>query len=244
MHHTGDDWLWRTFAAANKTTYEKKHWKASVSTLLWTIWLNRNDHIFNNNRATKKQMEFLITHRSFLWCTSSGIIPNSSEQEWTDNPIRTVKKVHMQILRDIKSLWDYYSFVDGSWNRTRDAIKTGIGGYIKHNKEDLQFIFSGPTAAEDPLQAETNAMVVVLNEIHSKISFDKRVIVHTDSFILCRNLQFYKAGIATIVPYAENLSRDLLQHVTKTHIKRLYNKGADYLAKQGVDKPTVLKGWV
>lgn len=53
------------------------------------------------------------------------------------------------------------------------------------------------------LQVETNAMILVLKEIVTKILADKWVIVHIDSYTFWHNIQLYSAGCMYCVPYAE-----------------------------------------
>lgn len=62
-----------------------------------------------------------------------------------------------QLMKKHEKYWDYYAFVDGSWKKVGDTCKAGIGGFIRHNNDDQHFIISGPTKADNPLQAETNA---------------------------------------------------------------------------------------
>lgn len=240
---TCDDWLWKAYMAANNTIYKDK-WQTTISALLWTVWLNRNEKIFRSTHNTSKQMKFLICHRSYTWCTSSGIILSNSEQDWAINPIKTAKSVYIKFQKHLDQYWDYYAFVDGSWNKVGGIQRAGMGGFIKHKNDNKQFLFSGPTVAEDPLQAETDSILIVLNEIHLNIPSDKKVIMHTDSQILWNNIQLFKAGLVLNIPFAENIHLGLLQNVTITYISRTHNRGANYLAKQGLHKPRLVKGWI
>lgn len=151
--------------------------------------------------------------------------------------------MHTFLIKELTANWDYYAFIDGSWAKSRDTIKAGIGGYIKGGNLEQQFIFSGPTVATTPLQAETNALILALQEINNKIPKDKRVIVHTDAYNLFQNIQRYRAGHITNIPYTDTINMGLYSNIFIEHINRQHNRGADYLAKQGATRPNIVRGW-
>lgn len=242
MQNNTEDWLWRSYMVANKLPY-KEHWQVTLSAMLWTLWTSRNEFIFQNKINTQSQLEFLISHRSYLWCSNNGLIHIDSENNWRSNPVRTTKLWYTFMIKELTYNWDYFAFVDGSWATSGGMIKSGVGGYIKTKNNNRQFIFSGPTRALTPLQAETNALLVVLREIHSNISRDNRVVVYTDAHNLYHNIQLYRAGRIRGVPFAENIDMDLYNFINIEHINRLHNRGADYLAKTGAHKPNIIMGW-
>lgn len=104
--------------------------------------------------------------------------------------------------KELINTWDYYGFVDGSWKTNNGVIMAGIGGHLKTKENDIQYLFSRPTKADNPLHAETKDLVHMLQEIRQNINNDKRVVVYTDSFELWHSIQLYKAGHILYIPYA------------------------------------------
>lgn len=218
-------------------------WHTTVSATLWTLWLRRNERIFNNKPTSDRQLECLLRHRSFAWCVSGGLLQQSSNDMWYNNPTMAIKTHRILFLEGLKQNWDFISFIDGSWTTDNTQHhRDGIGGYIINNKDDLCLIFSGSTPATNSLEAETNALFFLLQHIPSFIHKEKKVIIYTDSMELLKNVKNYKAGNATSIKFSE--SRDLtgLQYISLDHIARAHNFSADFLAKQGLSRPNMIWG--
>lgn len=49
-------------------------WRVSVTTLMWTIWLARNELVFKGNKLTKKTVLFMANQRSFKWLKAVGLV--------------------------------------------------------------------------------------------------------------------------------------------------------------------------
>lgn len=46
----------------------KKVWKLILSVEIWTIWLSRNENLFQNKRISKYDLHKILIVRSFQWC--------------------------------------------------------------------------------------------------------------------------------------------------------------------------------
>lgn len=57
-----------------------------ASALLWTVWLARNDNIYNNSRISVNNLEFLIKHRAYIWSKAANLVPHNHESIWCLNP--------------------------------------------------------------------------------------------------------------------------------------------------------------
>lgn len=236
-----NDWLYQIFRVADSTSY-KDHWQSTISATLWTLWLHRNESIFKNSSYTDKQTQYLIMYRSYQWCTSSGLLQNSSKSDWFDNPTHTVNTIQLNFLNHLRNSRDYFGFTDGSWKITNGVIKAGIGGYLEKNTGDICFLYSGNTIATNPLQAETNSLVFLLQQIVKKINYGMNVVVFTDSKELWSRIHKYRAGHIDCVQFAEGVELNLYNHINVEYVERKHSLGADYLAKQGASKPSVIMG--
>lgn len=59
---------------------------------------------------------------------------------------------------------------------------------------------------------------------------------------LYNNVKRYKAGISTTVQYVDPQDLDGLKHLLLDHIGRAHNIGADFLAKQGLNRSRIIWG--
>lgn len=120
-----EDWLWKAFTTANHTPY-KDNWQTTLSAMLWTLWLNRNEEIFNDKTSTLEQLQYLIKHRSFEWCHSADILHINSERDWNSNPIKTTAEMRIYKMKELLDNWDAYAFSDGSWIKVGDHNRAGV----------------------------------------------------------------------------------------------------------------------
>lgn len=236
------DWLWKIYNIANNTPHVAQ-WQTTISTAPWTIWFSRNDLIFNKVVFNTKQMKTLILHRSYMWCSSGGLLHHNSLDTWIKNPTLTIKNLRILFLDDLKNKWDYIGFIDGSWKDDNNHLQSGIGGYVVNKNDDLCFIFSGPMTATTPLEAETKALIFLLQKLNEHFTMDKKIIILTDSIELWTNVKRYKTCNTTFVQCTDPVDLVELQHIHLDHIKCSHNFGVDYLAKQGRIKPNIIWRW-
>lgn len=241
INHSGHDWCWKLFQSANNSSF-KEHWKSTVATVFWTLWLNRNEFIFKNVQTNNKTLEQLLIHRSFSWCSSGGILIHSSILDWKNNPIRATKSKYKTFLCELKHNWDYHGFTDGAWNIINNFSSAGMGGYLKNKMGDIEFLFSGPIEAVNPLEAESKAMAYMIQHILQKYTEHKKIIIHTDSYTLWENIQKYRAGFLNVIPYMDTAQILDNRHIQIGHIRRHLNPGADHLAKLGLQRPNIIFG--
>lgn len=49
-------------------------WKVVVATIVWTLWLARNDCVFGGKRIEQNSLVSLINIRSFKWLEASSLV--------------------------------------------------------------------------------------------------------------------------------------------------------------------------
>lgn len=94
------DWLWKTFMVRNNTTY-KDHWQTTLLSMLWTLWLNRNEKVFSDKISNIKQLHFFIMHRSFVWCHVADLLNMNSEIDWFTNPMKASINIHIYKIKEL-----------------------------------------------------------------------------------------------------------------------------------------------
>lgn len=70
------------------------------------------------------------------------------------------------------------------------------------------------------------------------------MLILTNSTSRVTNIEHYRAGHTNMISFMDTNELDLLKYVNIEHINRIYNLGADDLAKQGTSKPNIIMGWV
>lgn len=62
-----------------------------MASLLWSLWLARNDLLFNHNQVDSNAFLLLTNARSFEWCVIANIIPHDSINQWAIIPGATAE---------------------------------------------------------------------------------------------------------------------------------------------------------
>lgn len=63
-----------------------KAWKVLVASVLWSIWLLRNELVFSNTRIKKKDFLSVISYRAKSWLHAAGLICEVYDHLWTQAP--------------------------------------------------------------------------------------------------------------------------------------------------------------
>lgn len=165
--------------------YKQKHikciWHLVVAAALWTIWLARNDLIFNKVRISEKVLQELLFLRVSKWGSASKTISFSHVPLWKVNPVGAIN-VHHHL--DVSNYWNVcldqfhaVCMVDAAWTFCdRGLHRGGIGGLIK-NKSRTLYCFSGPSLSKNIHEAEIEAVLHILRIIIESELHTSRVVV-------------------------------------------------------------------
>ena len=148
-----------------------KAWKVLVASVLWSIWLIRNELVFSNTRIKKKDFLSVISYQAKSWLHAAGLICEVYDHLWTQAPkdcvILSAKLQKSLFWTKLSNSSDATCVVDGSFSMGSQGVKlAGIGGYILSDKGAKLFSFSGPTIASNALEAEYK----MLSNTFSKLS--------------------------------------------------------------------------
>lgn len=71
------DEVWKVINFQFTGSSLKKVWQVIVATALWSIWLIRNEKIFQNIRISREGLHHVILDRSFQWCLANDWVCSS-----------------------------------------------------------------------------------------------------------------------------------------------------------------------
>lgn len=106
--------LWKSFSYF-KSPSVRAAWGIVLASTLWTIWLIRNQYVFEGKKVVKKVLEDLILLRSSSWCESLNIIIPHNQTIWNINPVGLILS-SSKLARNLNfnSNEQLYGFVDGA----------------------------------------------------------------------------------------------------------------------------------
>ncbi|KAK1372733.1 hypothetical protein POM88_028926 [Heracleum sosnowskyi] len=150
------------------------------SATLWTIWLCRNQMLFQQVRIKQNELQFLITQRSQLWCQAAKLIDDGIL--WKSNPIGMVLSASNSKLNFLSNVnAGLIGFIDGSWKiLNENKTQGGIGEYLKDSKGNLIFVFSGPVDASSAFDCEYQAMCFLISKIVASHWRGKPCVIYSD----------------------------------------------------------------
>lgn len=223
----------------------KRYWPTFAAASLWTIWIARNDYIFNNRRKSNEELAFVLKSTVFKWMRSFNWLPShigGMQHIWDLNPIGMLK-LHIVNRKDtflniIFSKYDYVGFTDGSWLEGYNKIITaGIGGILFNQKRHISFLFSGPSKGESPLVVEKEACLFLINSLlNSHWITKKKVAICTDSFWLQQEFKHLNHEWQEL--------REASFELTVIQCARDLNQEADFMAKNGSRLSTTISEYI
>ena len=91
-----------------------------ISASLWTLWLARNEMVFNNSKLNAVELKNLILVRVVKWGSAANILNVGSTPEWKLNLVGVLTATHFkkssQFWSFLKNAYDYICMVDGAWS--------------------------------------------------------------------------------------------------------------------------------
>ncbi|WOH12510.1 hypothetical protein DCAR_0832014 [Daucus carota subsp. sativus] len=225
-----------------------KIWRMVVSASLWSIWLARNDFVFNKSKINEKELTRLIFIRISKWGSASKIMPFGSDPLWNINPVGAINVHHF---RDMTNFWKFkqevYStvcMVDAAWLATSDgSIKGGIGGIIKNKCGQILYCFSAPSYGYTIHEAEIEAILHVLSVFRSNPCLMHNSVICSDSVVAINAIS---AGLEYSFPLLVpdfSINEIFQNSVCLNFVPSDLNDEADQLAKDGLNRDQFSAFW-
>lgn len=245
INTTTEGWLWSSLNSF-RGKFLRQVWGLVLAALYWSLWLSRNQAVFNNQVDPKETLISTIKERINKWCLNLDIISENLLSLWNVNPIGAIllhqKGMSLRIMRDVVE--DFVGYCDGSWMvDTNGKIKAGIGGYIIDNMQNTVFVFSGPSKTSNALETEINAARVLIQEFRNSMFKMRPLRMYTDCLEVVNIFYREKFGLSgsNDLKHFVGLNRNV--SIFASYIPRRFVLGADSLAREGRERDKILKAW-
>ncbi|KAK1384947.1 hypothetical protein POM88_022682 [Heracleum sosnowskyi] len=208
-------------------------WKTTLGACVWTIWLERNQGVFNNTFASLKNISFLIIHRSAQWCLAAGLLVKETLAWWNFNPMGCItRSISLKKLDLLNNGCALTGFIDGSWKLdNKGVIVAGIGGLILNQEGKKKLEFAGPIRTLDALHTEWGALIFIV-DFFSKKNLNISLMIYSNSALLVRSLLNFKNRGNIEDELIFEVRKKMLRHnIFLKQISRDYNDKEDLLAK-------------
>ena len=139
--------LWNT-ADFFPTKSVKSAWRIVISASMWTLWLARNQVIFDNLIQSIENMKYIAQGHAMEWCQASNLMHNRSIFRLRASPIGAISESEGMLFKDLFLCGsNLIGFVDGSWKLKSGSITADIGGLIFEKNGNAIFSFAAPSQA-------------------------------------------------------------------------------------------------
>lgn len=226
----------------------KRVWSMVVATTLWSIWLARNDMVFNKVRIKAHNIRELIFIRSNKWGLASKTMMFGHDPLWRINPMSALNVHHneeMTLFWKIKfEAYSVVCMVDAAWHSSSSGVlKAGIGGKIKHKSGKILYCFSAPSLAMNIHDAEIEAILHVLSILRTTKRFNHKAVICTDSTIAINAIyEGLEISFPLLIPDFD-IKEMLHGSVCIQFVPSALNDEADQLAKDGVNRSSLRAYW-
>nr|XP_034930821.1 uncharacterized protein LOC118061489 [Populus alba] len=230
--------------------FQKKAWLMLFFSVVWSLWLLRNDLIFRQKSPNYDSVFFLIIARLCLWLKALHPDFPYSPLDLLRSSAGLIRWSNVQIYRT-GVIWSPPPIGRFKWNVDGSSLGkpglSGIGGALRNHQGHLLGIFSLQVGILDSNIAELRAVVKAIELSASKCFLHhKHIIIESDS--------------ANVISWMHNthnrpwMHRDLFSTVQKltslfgsitfSHVYRESNSLADCMAKQGVHRSSDFIAWL
>lgn len=115
-----------------------------LASLLWSLWLARNECVFKNVSINQLNLHFIIKHRAYTWSKVAQLIHSNQENIWDCK--RSSNTRHGQREKYYNRHSQCQTYYASQMVLGKDCKATiGIGGFILNKYRRVIFIFSGPS---------------------------------------------------------------------------------------------------
>ncbi|KAK9015789.1 hypothetical protein V6N11_006883 [Hibiscus sabdariffa] len=215
-------------------------WQFIPFVVLWTIWLYRNDVVFNKNIPDSSQIFSLAKIRLAKWFKAKFPLMAVSVDDLVANPSIVDFLDKNRVTPVVIVAWEapplgYLKLnIDGAM--LRDGSKGGIGGILRNEEGRCIASFYGSVGQGCPILTELLAVKYGLdNFLGLSVDSNMRLIVECDSKVAVDWILNPERCQSLFLPLVHNIQSLLLCcRAFLKHIPRGANIEADILAKKGI----------
>lgn len=234
----------------------KKVWVAIFFIIIWSVWKERNNRIFQQSVISTHHIKDLILLRLGWWIKGWDTHFPYSSEEVLRNPQclrwRSTKAYHPKLTADpLAFQWEPPQSGHLKWNVDASLQptlnKTSIGGVLRDSDGNFLCLFSSPILHMEINIAEIFAIHKALKITQGSNKFkNSRLIIESDSANAVKWCNEKNGGpwnIQFVLNFIRNISTSGIQ-VSIHHRGRESNGIADGLAKQGLIRRDDFIAWV
>ncbi|XP_048494804.1 uncharacterized protein LOC125494938 [Beta vulgaris subsp. vulgaris] len=255
-------WVWPAhlepaflqWAFPGKNKFFKNVWQACFMVIIWSLWKERNERIFNQTSCTTTEIQNLILVRLCWWIkpwkssfpySVNDVLRNPSCLMWREiSPhLRPTLKPSHQWAAPRSSMLKWN--VDASFNP--NSHRSAIGGVLRNDQGVFVCVFSCPIPPMEINSAEVlaihRAIQITLNNDNFKLC---SIEIESDSQNAVKWCSEAKGG-----PWNLNFILNFIRSAPKrglslsiAHKTRNTNLVADALAKQGLSRGSDFVAWL
>ncbi|KAK1363680.1 hypothetical protein POM88_039241 [Heracleum sosnowskyi] len=124
-------------------------------------------------------------------------------------------------------------------------MKSGMGGILLNDKDEIIFVFSGKCNSSSPVEAELEAIFFLANAALSHLDHTSKVVICTDYALAVQSLSKLRAGqddfFRRKTEWVDSASKKMIQlyYTPRDNLAMV-----DELAKKGRERHNILQSWV
>lgn len=219
-------------------------WALVVAAAVWTIWVARNEFVFQQVRISKSCLEQVLHIRISKWGKASGIMRFGNDYLWRVNPYGAIA-IHQHSVNS--KFWQFkgISFdLVWAWGINAQGYGIGgIGGWIADCKGSILHKFSGPITVNTRIEAEFGAIIHMAEMLSQKKWNKLKVVICSDSMEAIDLINILSYLCSSLLKGRESLKELFSSNVVLNYVPRNYNMDADSLAKAGLSRPNLEFYW-
>ncbi|KAG4189271.1 hypothetical protein ERO13_A08G216533v2 [Gossypium hirsutum] len=141
----------------------KSLWMILVPAACWSVWLARNELVFNRKWPKMSNLVFLSKTRALMWIRSVYEELKVDERIWWVCPYKSWCNIKNSGLRG--KFWCFPCYGGIKFNVCGVAVEdeAWCGGVLRNSDGVARALFSGPISAKDSIEAKARAVSIALD---------------------------------------------------------------------------------
>jgi len=242
--------LWSQWTSMVHGHFQRKAWLMLFFSVAWSLWLLRNDLIFQQKTPDYDSIFFLIITRLCLWLKAIHSDFPYSPSDLIRSADGLLRWSNAHSFR-IHNMWSPPMINSLKWNVDGSSLgkpgPSGIGGVLRNHHGHLLGMFSVPVGILDSNIAELRAIVKAIELSASNCLFHhQHLIIESDSVnaISWMNKPHSRPWKHHNLFSSVNRLKAYFGSIIFSHIFRESNCVVDCMAKQGVQRSSEFVAWL
>ncbi|GMI67424.1 hypothetical protein HRI_000411700 [Hibiscus trionum] len=219
-------------------------WLTCVAAAFWSIWLARNEKLFQNKSIDSSDLLFISKMRALIWCKATKPDSKLDEIRWWENPMSSIlSQIYKPPINPRDNVQDGCLIfnVDGA----ASPNLAGCGGVLCSKNGIIKAMFSGPAP---PNGSDYSKIFAINTALHifseAGLTGSHPLVIESDSQVVINWILSAPSRPWKWWQIFEEIDKLRCgMQVSFTHSPRIYNSMADHLAKMGLNRNSMFKSW-